>query len=46
MNGTAAGLNEMQDWQWNLAYVDGKLELPLIRDVVGRLAVLPQSGRL
>jgi hypothetical protein len=29
MNCTAAGLNEMQDWQWNLEYVDGKLELPL-----------------
>jgi hypothetical protein len=43
MNCTAAGLNEMQDWEWNLAYVDGNLELTLIRDVVGRLAVSPPS---
>jgi hypothetical protein len=46
MSGTAAGSNEMQAWEWNLAYVDGKLEFTLIRDVVGRLAVVPQGGRL
>jgi hypothetical protein len=41
MNCTAAGLNEMQDWEWNLAYVDGNLELTLIHDAVGRSAVSP-----
>jgi hypothetical protein len=41
MKATAAGLNEMQDWEWNLAHVDGKLELRLIHDVVGQLAVSP-----
>jgi hypothetical protein len=41
MNGTTAGLNEMQEWEWNSAYVDGKLERTLIRGVVRRLAVSP-----
>jgi hypothetical protein len=46
MNCTAAGLNEMQDWEWNLAYVDGNLEATLIHDVAGRLAVSPPRGAL
>jgi hypothetical protein len=45
-NCTVAGLNEMHDWEWNLAYVDGNLELTPTHDAVGRLAVSPQGGRL